>query len=120
LVNFIFSEFAEVQKVVERTAVHAMEPVLVTVEEMEVVAGGQVGPSASEAISLVGILPLSDAVIEKALFDGPEAANTPDGGDHFLDRFVLDVVGGREPGQVLSEELCETLLGFIVQDDGFR
>lgn len=46
--------------------------------------------------------------VKKRGFDGPEAAETPTGGDHFLDQILF---GGR--GRVVdSEEIIENLLEF--------
>ena len=43
----------------------------------------------------VSRFPVMDAIVEKARFDSPEAAKTPDGSGHFLDGAVLDIVGWR-------------------------
>jgi hypothetical protein len=53
----------------------------------------------------------------EAGFDGPGAAQTPEGGDHFLDDAELDVVDGAVALDVLVEEDVEVLAALVGQDD---
>jgi len=120
LVIFIGAELAEHEISVQRAMVHAVEAVLITIEEAEVVATGQVGEGTSEAIALIGFFAFPDRVIKKARFDGPQPTTTPRGGDHFFDGTFLDFIGRPEPGKMRREELCESLLRFILKNDFFR
>ena len=55
--------------------------------------------------------------VEHIGFDGPEAARTPEGGDHVFDESDLDIVLGEEAAEIGLEFLAETLLGFPGHDD---
>jgi hypothetical protein len=56
-------------------------------------------------------------VFVKTGFDGPGAAQAPEGGDHFLDDAELDVVDGAVALDVLVEEDVEVLAALVGQDD---
>jgi len=55
---------------------------------------------------------------EGAGFDGPDAAETPGGGDHFLDEGEFDGVGGLEAGEEFKMEALEVGFGFGGEEDG--
>ena len=54
--------------------------------------------------------------LEKAVLDGPEAAQSPVGGGHFLDHAELDAIQGAEMFDVLREERLEGFAGFALED----
>ena len=85
--------------------IHAMNAGFIAAEEMKFGAGRQSGKCSGHAIRRVRIMadfyrraahPGSHGPIEEMLLDCPEAAQTPDAGNHLFDRGKLDIVGGGE------------------------
>jgi hypothetical protein len=108
---------AEDLDVFEGALADVVEAGLISMEEAELGCGGQVGESAGNAAEFVAGLVGGHGVIVETGFDGPGAAQTPEGGDHFLDDAELDVVDGAVALDVLVEEDFEVLAAFVGQDD---
>jgi hypothetical protein len=113
-------ELAESEEVGESALIGAVETGFVAVEEVEFVAGREFGEGGSHAIAGRGVSAFADFVIEQGGFDGPEAAETPGGGDHFLDGGVLDVIGGVEFLDVVLVDDLKGFAAFVVEEDAFR
>ena len=95
----------------EGALVHAMEAAVVTVNQVELGPLGKVTEPGGDAVQCVVRLGVfSGGVSQQAGFDGPEAALTPDAGDHFLDGAVLGSIGGFELGKILVEKQVENFL----------
>jgi hypothetical protein len=103
--------------VLEGAVAHVVKAGLIAMQEGELGRGGQVGESAGKAAELVTGLAGSHGVFVETGFDGPGAAQTPEGGDHFLDDAELDVVDGAVALDVLIEEDVEVLAALVGQDD---
>jgi len=58
-----------------------------------------------------------DGVVEEAGFDGRGAAQTPEGGGHFLVEAEFDVAGGAVAADVLSQKDVEVLSALGAQND---
>ncbi len=100
--------------------VSTVEAGFVAIKEVEFVAGREFGEGGSHAIAGRGVSAASDFVIEQGGFDGPDAAETPGGGDHFLDGGVLDVIGGVEFLEVVLVDDLKGVAAFVVEEDAFR
>ena len=94
-----------------------MEAGLVTVEQIELRGGGQVGEGGGDARGLVAGGLIADGLFHQAILDGPGAAHAPIGGNHFLDHGELDAIGGGETLLMLGDELVEALTRFVFQDN---
>jgi hypothetical protein len=93
-----------------------VEAGLVTVEQVQLGGGGQLGEGVGEARHLVAGGLIADGFIHQAILDGPGAAHAPIGGNHFLDHGELDAIGGGETLDMLGHEVVKTLVGFVLQD----
>ena len=89
--------------VLEGALADVVEAGLVAMQEGELGSEGEVGESAGNAADFVAGLAGVDGVVEEAGFDGPEAAQAPEGGGHFLDHAEFDVVGGAVAVEVLGQ-----------------
>src|SRR5947209_529759 len=78
----------------------------VAVEEAQLRCGGEVGESVGEAGELGAGRLLLHRRAEKVGFDGPTAADAPDGGGHVFDEPELDGIGG----DVVLNELVDGFL----------
>ena len=95
----------------EGALVHAMEAAIVAVDSRELGPLGEIAESGGDAVQWVVRLGVfSGGVRQEAGFDGPEAALTPDAGDHFLDGAVFGSIGGFELGKMLVEKQVENFL----------
>jgi hypothetical protein len=94
-----------------------VEAGLVTVEQVELGGGGQVGEGVGDALGLVAGGLIADGLFHQAILDGPGAAHAPIGGNHFLDHGELDAIGGGETLLMLGDELVEALTRFVFQDN---
>jgi hypothetical protein len=103
--------------VLEGALADVVEAGLIAMEEAELGGGGQVGESAGKAGEFVAGLVGGHGVFVEAGFDGPGAAQAPEGGDHFLDHAELDVVDGAVALDVLVEEDVEVPAALVGQDD---
>ena len=103
--------------VFEGALADVVEAGLIAMQEAELGCGGEVGESAGNAGDLVVGLVGGHGVFVETGFDGPGAAQAPEGGDHFLDDAELDVVDGAVALDVLVEEDVEVLAALVGQDD---
>jgi hypothetical protein len=92
-------DFLEFEQALEGAATDQVEPHFVAMDEVET-AGivGQGGEGGGEAFGLRGggMKLVFEFLVEGGGFDGPEAAQAPNGEDHFLDQSL----GGRSwPGR---------------------
>jgi hypothetical protein len=113
-------ELAESEEVGEGSLISTVEAGFVAVEEVEFVASREFGEGGGHTITGGGVGAFADFVIEQGGFDGPEAAESPGGGDHFLDGGVLDVIGGVEFLDVVLVDDLEGVAAFVVEEDAFR
>jgi hypothetical protein len=89
--------------VLEGALADVVEAGLIAMQEGELGRGGQIGESGGQAVDFVAGLAGVDGVVVEAGFDGPGAAQSPEGGDHFLDHAEFDVVGGAVAVDVLGQ-----------------
>ena len=102
----------------EAALVDAVEAGLVAVDESEIGRGGESAEGGGEAAEVVGFFVLAgETVIEKAALDGPEAANAPVGGGHFLDHPEFDAIDGCETIEVAGDQGVELGAGFAADED---
>jgi hypothetical protein len=108
-------EVSEEHQVVERALVHAVQPSLVAVQQMQFGAVGQIGKSGGDTVQFIAFRAFRNAVIEQPRFNRPQTPKTPGAGNHFLDGVHFDLVRGREFGHVQGENLVERLLRFVLK-----
>ena len=101
---------AEKEEILEGALVHAMEAAIVAVDRRQFGPLGEVAEGADDAVQWVRLGAFGGGISQEAGFDGPEAALTPNAGDHFLDGAVLGSVGGFELGKILVEKQVENFL----------
>lgn len=95
------------EKVAEGALIEALDAGLVTVDEVELGAGGEGLESAGEAGGFIAGRLSGEGVVEDLFFEGPNAAEAPTGGGHFIEEALLDGAGGSEAGDVLILQLAE-------------
>jgi hypothetical protein len=92
----------------------AVEAGLITMDEGEGVGViGEGGKGGAEGLPIDGAGSGGKLAGEGSGFDGPEAAETPGGGDHLLDQAGLEVIDRPEAVKVDGEQLLEVLTGLI-------
>jgi hypothetical protein len=104
---------------VEGALVHAVETGLITIEKVELVAGGELGEGGGDTGAVSGLGAFFHALVEQGGFDGPETAQAPGGRGHFLDDALFDVVGGIQLLQMLIQVLSEGFLRFVPEHHTF-
>jgi hypothetical protein len=113
-------EFLELEQGQEGAAIDQVEAGFVAMDEVET-AGivGQGGEGGGKAFGLRGggIQLVFEFLIEGSSFDGPEAAQAPDGGDHFLDEGLGGKVGGGETAEEILVEFAEGVGGLVGEED---
>jgi hypothetical protein len=102
--------------ILEGALAHVVEAGLIAMEEGELGRGGQPGEGGGQAADSVAGRLVVDGLREHVGFNGPGAAQTPEGGDHFLDDAELDVVDGVVELDVLVHEDVEAGAGLGGQD----
>ena len=86
------------------------------IEDGELGCGGQFGEGGGDAADFVAGRLVVDGVGVQLGFDGPGAAQTPEGGDQFLDDAEFDIVDGAVELDVLVHEDVEAGLVLGGQD----
>jgi hypothetical protein len=113
-------EFLELEQGQEGAAIDEVEAGFVAMDEVET-AGivGQGGEGGGEAFGLRGggMEVVFEFLIEGGGFDGPEAAQAPDGGDHFLDQSLSGEIGGGEAAEEILVEFAESVGGLVGEED---
>jgi len=108
---------AQEKDVVEGALIVEMKAGLVTVHEAQGGFGGEVLEGVGYAIERIGGSLSGGFIFEQSGFDGPGAAETPVGSDHFLDQGELHAIGGLQATEVLIEDGVKTFRLFIAHDD---
>ena len=104
----------------EGALVHAMEAAVVAVDQIELGPLSEVAEGGGDAVQwVVRLSVFGGGISQESGFDGPEAALTPNAGDHFLDGAVLGSVGGFEFGKMLVEKQVEDFLRLVWQKNAF-
>jgi hypothetical protein len=86
-------------------------------QEKEGRAAGEVLESGGQAVEGVGGGIGGGSAIQHVSLDGPEAAGTPEGGDHIFHEPGFDVVLREEAAEIGGEVIAEACLGFPGHDD---
>ncbi len=99
----------------------AVEARFVAVEEAELGLGRQGGKGLGDLRSLAefGVLG-GDGIVHEFRFNGPGAALTPEGRQHFLDKSDFDAVGGIEAFRETGREDVKALARFGFENDTTR
>jgi len=101
---------------VKCSLIHHVEAGLVAVNQGEFRGRGEFAERGRDTGDIVAGRFGGKTFLEKAVLDGPEAAQAPVGGGHFLDHAELDAIQGAEMFDVLREEILEGLAGFALED----
>jgi len=113
-------DFFELEQALEGAAIDQVEAGFVAMDEVET-AGivGQGGEGGGETFGIRGggMEVVFEFLIEGGGFDGPEAAQAPDGGDHFLDQRLSGEVGGGEAAEEILVEFAEGVGGLVGEED---
>jgi hypothetical protein len=116
-------EFLEIEEGLEGATIDQVEAGFVAMDEVET-AGivGQGGEGGGEAFGLRGggKEVVFEFLVEGGGFDGPEAAQAPDGGDHFLHQSLSGEVGGGETAEEIFVEFAESVGGLVGEEDAVR
>jgi len=111
----------------ESAGVGAFQTGFVAIEEWERWAKGEVAIGEAERGNIVvRLVPfvelvflLEDFFFEEIGFDGPQAALSPFGGDHFFEEIELGLTLGLELLDVGIQHFAMLFGGFLLEDDAF-
>ncbi len=118
LLGFVsHSVFAHLQQVAEGALVDEVEARLVAMEEAEPWGIGDFGEGGGDAGQLFAGGLVIEGGLEPLVLDGPEAAEAPVGGSHFLDERLVHLVVRGEAGKVLIHDVIEGFAGLVADDD---
>ena len=105
------------QDVVQGAVEAAAEAGFVAMEEVKPGSGSQGAEGVGHGGDGIAGRLLGDGLVEGAGFHGPDAAEAPGGGAHFLDQAELDAVAGDEAAQVVGHGFGEALGGLAIEQD---